>query len=493
MNRKLVHIGLDGLNPDLVQEWRAELPNLDGLMEEGMWGRMESTVPPITPQAWTCMMSGKNPGQFGFWNFTYRSEYSYGEPNLVNSGVVMERVDTLYTILPRMGKKVAIINLPVSYPPPRIENSYSISCFLTPNLERPFTHPPELKEEITKIIGEYIIDASTSDTNYRVMDKDLVLKRIYDMDKQRFDLIEYFVKEKKCDYVFAVIMGTDRMPHLFYRYFDKHHVRYESNPQYADALKNHYKFCDSNIGRIKAMLDSNTTMLINSDHSVQRLDGRINLNEWLLNEDYMKLNSYPEKLTPLRDCHVDWNGTMAWATGYTGQIYLNIRGREKQGIIKPKDYNTALDELTQKILDIKDPKGNKLDTEVFKRTEIHSGPYSRYGPDLFINFDDCRWNISELIGYGEGEMYSFDTPLGTDDGGHGQFGFFVMAGPGIPNIGEITAHLIDVAPTVLSLMDVPVSGDMEGHVLVKSEPGVVYSKEDVDEVKKRLEALGYLG
>ena len=89
MNRKLVHIGLDGLNPDLVQEWRAELPNLDGLMEEGMWGRMESTVPPITPQAWTCMMSGRNPGQFGFWNFTYRSEYSYGEPNLVNSGVVM--------------------------------------------------------------------------------------------------------------------------------------------------------------------------------------------------------------------------------------------------------------------------------------------------------------------------------------------------------------------------------------------------------------------
>jgi predicted AlkP superfamily phosphohydrolase/phosphomutase len=288
-------------------------------------------------------------------------------------------------------------------------------------------------------------------------------------------------------------MGTDRMPHLFYKYFDKDHVRYEHNPQYADALKNHYKFCDSNIGRIMAMLDSNTAILINSDHSVQRLDGRINLNEWLLKEGYLKLNSYPDNLTSLKDCDVDWRSTTAWATGYTGQIYLNIRGREKEGLIKPKDYNNVLDDLAQKILDIRDPKGNKLSTKVFKRTEIHSGPYSRYGPDLFINFDDCRWNISELIGYGEGDVYSYDTPLGADDGGHGQFGFFVMAGAGIPNIGEIRAHLIDVAPTVLSLMDVPVPEDMEGHVLIKSESGAVYSKEDVDEVKKRLEALGYLG
>jgi predicted AlkP superfamily phosphohydrolase/phosphomutase len=405
----------------------------------------------------------------------------------------MERVETLYTILPKFGKRVAIINLPVSYPPPIINNGYSISCFMTPTLDKQFVNPPELKEEITGIIGDYIIDASTSDMNYRVMDKDLVLKRIYDMDQQRFDLIEYFLTHKRCDYIFAVIMGTDRMPHLFYRYFDKNHVRFEKNDRYADALKNHYKFCDDNIGKISGMLDSETALLVNSDHSVQRLDGRINLNEWLLKEDYLVLKKYPDMLTPLRSCDVDWKNTRAWATGYTGQIYLNVRGREEYGIVEPKAYHEILDELSEKILTIKGPDGNTLNTTVFKRTDIHSGPYSRFGPDLFINFDECRWNISELMGFGKGEIYSYDTLLGADDGGHGQYGFYAMSGAGIPQLGEIEAHLLDIAPTVLTVMGQTVPEDMEGSVLVKYEPQKVYSEEDEDEVKKRLAALGYLG
>lgn len=493
MNRKIVHIGLDGLNPDLVQEWRAELMYLDQLMEAGTWGNLESTVPPITPQAWTCMMSGMNPGHFGFWNFTYRSEYSYEEADLVNSKVVTDRVDTLYTILPRTAKKVAIINLPVSYPPPVIPNGYSISCFLTPSLESPFTNPPELKGEIEKIIGEYIIDASTSDMNYRIMSKDLVLKRIYDMDKQRFDLIPFFMHEKGCDYVFAVIMGTDRMPHLFYRYFDKDHVRYERNLDFENALKEHYIFCDQNIGRIMEAADKDTVIIVNSDHSVQRLDGRINLNEWLLEEGYLVVRDYPSKLTSLKECDVDWNRTRAWGTGYTGQIYLNVRGREKHGCVEPRNYGETLDELTEKLLALRDPQGRELATRVFRRTEIHSGPYSRFGPDLFINFDECRWNISELIGYGRGELYSYDTPLGADDGGHGQFGFYAIAGADLPNLGNRPAHIMDIAPTVLSIMDVPVPDSMEGCVVVGRESGKVYSQEDEDEVKKRLAALGYLG
>ena len=494
MERKVVHIGLDGFNPDLVKEWSAELPNLSKLMGEGIWGPIESTVPPITPQAWTCTVSGKNPGHFGFWNFTYRSDYSYGEPNLVNSWVVTERVETLYTILPRSGKRIAIINLPVSYPPPRIENGYSISCFMTPSLEKEFTYPSELRNEIEKVIGEYILDASTSDTNYRLMDKDVVLKRIYDMDKQRFDLIEHFITHKKCDYIFAVIMGTDRMPHLFYRYFDKNHVRYEDNPKYKNALKDHYRFCDENIGRIMGLVDENTVIIVQSDHSVQRLDGRINLNEWLIEEGYMKIRTYPTQLTPISKCDIDWENTKAWATGYTGQIYLNVKGREKYGVVDPRDYDVLLDELSEKMLAITDQKGNKLETKVFKRTSIHPGPYSRFGPDLFINFDDCRWNISELIGYGRGNLYSYDTTLGPDDGGHGPYGFFTIAGPGVPKLGEITsAHLLDIAPTVLHLMGVKVPEDMEGRVLVEESAEKVYSKEDEDEVKKRLAALGYLG
>jgi predicted AlkP superfamily phosphohydrolase/phosphomutase len=193
---KVVVIGLDGLNPDLVYQWKDELPTLSRFMDQGIYGKIKSTIPPITPQAWSCVLCGKNPGHFGFWDFTFRNEYCYGQPELVSSRVRDTRVDTIYKILAEHGKRAAIINVPVTYPPPEIPNGYSISSFLTPNIDKQFTYPASLKDEIQKMIGDYIIDASTSDMNFRQMNKEDVMKRIYDMDTQRFALTKYFIEAK---------------------------------------------------------------------------------------------------------------------------------------------------------------------------------------------------------------------------------------------------------------------------------------------------------
>lgn len=484
--RKVVVIGLDGCNPELIYGWLDELPNMKAIMDEGLHGPVESSVPPITPQAWTSALSGKNPGQFGFWDFRYRDRYLYGEPNLIDSTKI--KVDTLYKILPRYGKKVAIINVPLSYPPPQIPGGYSISCFMTPSIEKEFTHPPGLRREVERLVGEYILDASTSDTNFRKMDKKLVLDRIYRMDEQRFELIKYFIREKELDFIFAVIMGTDRMPHLFYRYMDPEHVRHEPDSPFRDAIKDHYKFCDEKIGEIRALLDEETALIVLSDHSVQRLDGRINLNEWLIQEGYLCLRRRPEGLVPLTKADVDWGKTRAWATGYTGQIYVNLKGRERSGTVPPEEYESFLDEVGEKLKALPGEKGNRLETRIFKRREIHFGEFAELGPDLFIYFDNCRWNISELIGYDS--IYSYDTPLGADDGGHGPEGILMMAGPGVPEAGARAGiTLLDVAPTVLDLMGISVPPDMEGRELTERE--AVYSEEDEEELKKRLAGLGY--
>jgi predicted AlkP superfamily phosphohydrolase/phosphomutase len=463
---RVVVVGLDGLNPDLVDLWMDDLPALRGIMAEGCYGRIQSTVPPITPQAWTCAQCGKNPGHYGFWDFSYRSDFSYGEPNLIDRTGV--KVPTLYKILPRRGKRVAIINVPVTFPPPRIPNGYAISSFLTPDVESQFTHPPELKQEITERFGEYIIDASTPELNYRQMDKDAVLKRIYDMDTQRFEILKHFIETKECDYIFCVIMGTDRMPHLFYRYFDENHVRYTPHPKYSAALHDHYVFCDTQLAQVRTMLDADTALVVHSDHSVQRLDGRICLNDWLIKQGHMKLKEPFKSLTPLRNAvdEIDWPNTVAWATGYTGQIYLNVRGREAEGAVPPSDYDKLLEELGEQIKAIPSPDGRELDTRIFKRKEIHHGRYAEYGPDLFIYFDNCRWNIDEQLGHES--VYSYDTTKGPDDGGHGPEGFFAMVGPGIEALGEIRDFsLLDVAPTVMHLMGLEVPEDMEGRVLTQ--------------------------
>jgi len=138
---KVVVLGLDGFNPELVKGWLDDLPNLKKLQQEGIWGKMESSVPPIAPQTWTCAQSSRNPGVFGFWDFSYRDDFSYGQPKSIDCSVRDKRVNCLHKILPMIGQKVAIINVPLSWPPPRIPGGYSISSYMTPSLDRGFTWP----------------------------------------------------------------------------------------------------------------------------------------------------------------------------------------------------------------------------------------------------------------------------------------------------------------------------------------------------------------
>src|SRR5579884_3994299 len=100
MARFLV-VGLDGLDPVLVETWLPELPNLNSLMKRGIYGSLQSIVQPVTPIAWTSMISGRNPGYFGFTDFTYRSERTYTNFKLIHSRLV--HVPTLYTMLPQEG------------------------------------------------------------------------------------------------------------------------------------------------------------------------------------------------------------------------------------------------------------------------------------------------------------------------------------------------------------------------------------------------------
>jgi len=306
---------------------------------------------------------------------------------------------------------------------------------------------------------------------------DTVLERIYQMDEQKFKLLLRFMKERKYDYIMTVIMGTDRMPHLFWHYMDPEHVRYEPDSKYSDALKNHYKFCDEWLGKLIEEKDEETNILITSDHSVHRLDGRININEWFVENDYLKLKERPKKPTPLGQLDVKWDESLAWGSGYQGQVFLNVSGREEKGAIEPDDYEDMLDQVVHDLKKIPDKDGKKIDTKIVKRKDVYHGPLAKYAPDLFTYFGKMTWAISPVVGHGSN--YSYDTALGADDGVHGPQGFFMMTGPDIPQMGEIRAKpqpwlppgrelsLLDIAPTILRLMDVEVPEEMEGRALIQ--------------------------
>ncbi len=93
-------LGISGLDPQLINAWLDDLPAFKKLQSTGVWGKIQSTTPPLSPVAWTCAMTGRNPGAYGFWNNHYRNKYSYGEPNSINCRIKDQRVKSLYQILP---------------------------------------------------------------------------------------------------------------------------------------------------------------------------------------------------------------------------------------------------------------------------------------------------------------------------------------------------------------------------------------------------------
>jgi len=490
---KLVLLGLDGLSPGLVRQWSNELPNLMRMQKKGIWGSLESTVPLTTPQVWISVQCGQNPGAHGVWDFNYRDDFSYSEKTVVNSEVA-RRVDLLQTILPKKMQRLGMINVPVTWPPPKIPAGYVISGFMTPNHDRDFTYPDSLKDEVYKLVGEYAVDVTEVDLGCSKTDKDRALKKIYEVDSQRFILTKYLINEKNCDCVMTAVMGCTRMLKLFYRCFDSKNRQYSPDPHYKRALHEYYVYIDKNIGKLGESLCGEAVLFIHSGYGVQKLDGRINLNEWLIKEGYLTLLEYPKKLTSFRHVKVDWSKTKCWSTGYTGKLYLNMQGRECQGIVDPKDYDRLLDELTAKIQDIPNEDGKHLNTQVWKRREICSGPYEKYGPDLWVHLDKGRLGTSELLGHSRGKIYSFDSTKDSDDAAHALYGYFVLTGPGIPAVGEFKGvSLLNVAPTVLDVLGIPIPKNMERpSILSMSKKGVTTSYEWTEKkVHSRLDFLGY--
>ena len=191
---KVIELGLDGISPDLIGMWSEHLPNLMQMQKEGIWGQIKSVVPPIAYVTWTAAQTGRNPGEYGFWDYTYRDDFSYGQSKAVHPKSI--KSNPLYKLLPLRGLKVGTINLPLTWPPPRIPGGYSISYCVTETLEQGYTWPKTLEKEVGDLIGEYIPDSVTPTSLGGDIDLEATLYRIIEMDKQRFTLLKYFIEKK---------------------------------------------------------------------------------------------------------------------------------------------------------------------------------------------------------------------------------------------------------------------------------------------------------
>jgi len=455
-------IGLDCADPELVfGRWLNDLPNIKRVCDAGVHGKLRSITPPITVPAWMCMVTSRDPGELGIYGFRNRSEYGYGKLSVANSASIKE--DTVWDILSRTGKDSIVIGVPPTYPVKALRGIL-ISCFLTPGSQSQYTYPHDLRPEVQRLIGDYMVDVK----GFRTDKKQWLLSQIYEMTTKRFTVAKHLLKTRPWDFFMMVEMGTDRIHHGFWQFMDARHILYagDHNP-FRNAIYEYYKYVDSLVGELLEFADANTRVIIASDHGAKRMDGTIAINEWLVQKGYLALKRYPSEPTRFEELEVDWPRTRAWGEGgYYGRICLNIEGREPQGSVPQCEYQALRRKLKEELEALGDSEGRPIGTRVVLSEEAYKETRN-IAPDLSVFFGDLYWRSSGMVG--SGGIHCKENDTGPDGANHNWDGIVLMAeGKDLARARAIAIEpvhgmrLYDVAPTVLDAFKISRPPKMQG-------------------------------
>jgi predicted AlkP superfamily phosphohydrolase/phosphomutase len=509
--------GIDGGTFDLLLPWMEEglLPNLKRVKEEGVSGILKSVLPPITPQAWTSFFTGKNPGKHGIFSFLAKKEGSYKE---VTADSTFCKSRTLWELLSEANKKIAVLNVPMTYPPQKV-NGVMICGFLSSTRNRDFVYPPGLLNDIESKFGPYYIFGKVVDVATPLSDKfiEALIDDCQRMSEYKFKVAHYLMERDDYDVIMFHEWGTDRIQHWLWHIMDKSHPKYEKHldQKFYGRILDFYRYVDKQIGKTMDLAGPQFSVFFLSDHGFCPVIRSIDLNVWLLQEGYIKIKKsflsqfkyflwrngltydklYPffEKFlrygfkTKMRDIRdnfsnlgigkwnpllslsdVDWTKTKAYTvTGTIGQIVINLKGREPQGIVNQgKEYRLLRDEIVEKLKNLYDSqKGKRVKGQVFTKEESYLGKFSFNAPDITYLPNLDRYQAGNITGFGSNTPFTdFTGFLAT----HNMDGIFMAKGPNI-KMGETIdeASIMDLAPTILYLMGLKVPDDMDGKVLTE--------------------------
>ncbi|MEE9316630.1 MAG: alkaline phosphatase family protein [bacterium] len=341
----------------------------------------------------------------------------------------------------------------------------------------PISYPKSFCKKLAEEIGLYktlgwAIDTWALSEN-RIDEKTFLEDLFYTMN-QREEIMMNMLKKKDFDLFLFIFQASDRVQHMFWRLIDETHPAYdkEKAEKYGDAILKVYQKMDEIIGEVMPFVDEDTTLFVVSDHGFHSFRKAVNLNTWLVKNGYMTLSSEKGKEYKLEDLfgkgefwpNVDWQRTKAYALGL-GDIYINLKGREIYGIVKPGNkYNGLKEEIVTKLKNLRDPvTGKRVIVDVYKRENIYKGEYLKEAPDL-------------VVGFNEGYRVSWQTALGgipheiivenksNWSGDHCSLDPSITQGSFLSNkkfAGE-SPSIIDIAPTVLEIFNLPIPEEMDG-------------------------------
>jgi predicted AlkP superfamily phosphohydrolase/phosphomutase len=554
MSNKLLVIGLDGASFNVLDPLieKSYLPNIGALIASGSRADLETTFPPITAVAWSSFMTGKNPGKHGIFEFVRRDHHSKREL-AVNASFRQGRA--IWDLLSDAGKRVVVHNFPCTYPPHEI-NGLMIADFMTPRGRRDFTYPLSLLKEIEDEFGSYRLHLSQT---YAEGNVEAVLDELFDELDYKAKVTEYLMTRYEWDAFFQYFWGTDRIQHELWHIIDETHPRHNKDEarRYRDRVYDYFKRVDEIVGRLIELAGEDPLVLIASDHGFGPVHKYCSLNIWLLQEGFLKLKRdamtrakrlmfsfglTPEfafklikkiplgRLRPSRGVSsqpgaskllgkfflsfndVDWSRSVAFSKGNYGQIFVNLEGREPNGIVSKDEYESVRERIITRLQALEDPLTEKPWVgPVFRREDIYNGPLVEDAPDIAFLPADMR---HLPLGNADFTSNRFMVDAFGISGCHRMNGVMIAHGDAIKPASAIEASIYDIAPTLLYLIGEDVPDDMDGRVLTEAisneflkansirfaahdestQSGELeFSPEDNADVIDRLKQLGYIG
>ncbi len=504
-------IGMDGATPNLILPWAREgrLPNIARLMSDGSYGELLSTIPPITPPAWTSFMTGVNPGKHGIFDFVDRVPGTY-EFRYINAR--MRRVPSMWQYLSGLGLKVGALNIPMTFPPEKV-NGFMISGLDAPD-EKMATYPASLYDELFRDVGGFQLDIRNLGNMKTDEQRGLFLNEALDVEEQRVKVLLYLQEKYACDVLMLVFNATDQVQHHFWHYMDPLHPKYDpiGAQRFGDAILRVYAKIDELIGRLLEEIPPRDAVVLMSDHGAGPTSRYYLHTNFLLEhlgllrfkkkslfvdavggfEKFLKSNlsdgqkKFIAKLLPgVRERienysqlgAIDWDHTKAFATELTGIapfIWINT-GKDfpKGSVLFDKERMHIVETIKNAFLSLKDPEGNSdLGIEVFSKEEIFRGPYVSKAPDLIpAAWSDKGFNLKKAPSAPQNSplLRMEDGPLAGDfgwSGTHKMEGFFLISGEKAVS-GRVLKNIkiIDVLPTVLTILKLPIPQDVDGRVI----------------------------
>jgi predicted AlkP superfamily phosphohydrolase/phosphomutase len=505
---RVIVIGLDGATLDLVVPWAKEgkLPVLSRLMDRGSYASLRSVLPVLSSAAWASFMTGANPGKHGVFDFVRRGPGRYSLRPVTRAHIA---APSLWRILSQQGRRVCVINVPMTYPPERV-NGYLVSGLGTPDF-KPFTYPLDLGPRLLK--AGYRVNRSVYD--HSPGHEEAYLQDSYEITARLTDAALSLLSQETWDFFMVMYRGTDEVAHAFWHHMDDSHPAHDAagSAAHRHAILEYYQQVDQYTGALLEAVGPDATALIMSDHGAGPLYKDVYLNEWLRQEGYLaaaqpavlgrsllarwgitregvsrllrerglghleqgikdllgeRIEWLPRSRRGSLEDTVDWPRTRAYSFGYHGQVYINLQGREPLGIVPPAEKETLCAEIERALRAWSDPDdGEPVVSAIYRGEQVFHGPQLQYAPDLVV--------IMRNLAYITRAGHEFSTEPGLllrpsaihQTGSHRLDGLLIAAGPAIRPLAnqQPGASILDLAPTILHILGCRVPEDVDGEIL----------------------------